>query len=65
MSTGYRCRTVEEEMVWLDSLGLDAEEKIALLNTIMPIFSPEVQDVMRDTINAIQVEAYLLGNEGA
>ena len=52
-------------MVWLDSLGLDAEEKIALLNTIMPIFSPEVQDVMRDTINAIQVEAYLLGNEGA
>lgn len=56
-------RTVEEEIRWLNDLGLDAEEKISILQLMMSTSSPEDQEVMKDTIDAITVEKYLLGVE--
>jgi hypothetical protein len=56
-------RTVEEEIRWLDDLGLDAEEKISILQLMMSTSSLEDQEVMKETIDAIIVEKYLLGVE--
>ena len=56
-------RTVEEEIRWLNDLGLDAEEKISILQLMMSTSSPEDQAVMKETIDAITVEKYLLGVE--
>ena len=56
-------RTVEEEIRWLNDLGLDAEEKISILQLMMSNSSPEDRAVMKETVDAIIVEKYLLGVE--
>jgi len=56
-------RTVEEEIRWLDDLGLDAEEKMSILTLMMSSCPLEDQEVMKQAIEAIAVEKYLLGIE--
>ena len=56
-------RTVEEEIRSLNDLGLDAEEKISILQLMMSTSSLEDQEVMKETIDAITIEKYLLGIE--
>lgn len=56
-------RTVEEEIRWLEDLGMDAEEKISILTLMMNDCSDEDQQVMSEAIEAIRVEKYLLGVE--
>jgi hypothetical protein len=56
-------RTVEEEIKWLDNLGLNAEEKISILELMISTSSPEDQQLMSETIETIRIEKYLLGVE--
>jgi hypothetical protein len=57
-------RTVEEEIRWLNDMGLDAEEKISILELMMSTdASPEDREIMRETIDSIKIEKYLLGVE--
>jgi hypothetical protein len=56
-------RTVEEEARWLDDLGLDAEEKIAILELMMESCSSSDRELMKETIDSIRIEKYILGVE--
>lgn len=56
-------RTVEEEIRWLNDLGLSAAEKISILELMISSSPPEDRELMREACEAIAVESILLGNE--
>ena len=56
-------RTVEEEIRWLDDMGLSAEEKITILELMMSTAPLEDRDLMKEACDAIAVERFLLGVE--
>ena len=56
-------RTVEEEISWLDNLGLSAAEKISILELMMSSSPPEDRELMREACEAIAVESILLSND--
>jgi hypothetical protein len=56
-------RTVEEEIRWLKDMGLNAEEKIVILELMMSTAMPEDREIMQEAIDAIAVENILLGSE--
>lgn len=56
-------QTVEQEIKWLEDLGLSAEEKISILELMMETASLEERDLMKEACDAIAVESFLLGAE--
>ena len=58
-----KMRSVEEEISWLDNLGLSAAEKISILELMMSSSPPEDRELMREACEAIAIESILLGND--
>lgn len=56
-------QSVEQELSWLKDLGLSNEEKIILLEFMLPKVHPDEQQVIRDAIDTLIIEKILLGKE--